>query len=75
MAREIYMLEHRGRLLTELGVFKTRERAEEMVTDNGVIQCLQPAIMLKYFVPEKYDRLCADWRPPAVVAFREVTEK
>jgi len=74
MKREIYMLEHHGRLVTWVSVFVTRKTAERMAKDESVLNSLRPARTLKVFAPEQYERALADWRPPTVVRFVESSD-
>lgn len=72
--REIFMLEHNGRLCFEFGSFRTEESAVAASRDSGVRDVLRPAVTLKYFAPAEYERLCTEWKPPTVVRFREFPE-
>lgn len=73
--REIFLLEHNGRLLWEFRVMKTRGEAESRARDAHVINSLKPSATLKIFAPNKYEELMGEFQPPKVVRFVESAEE
>lgn len=73
--REIFLLEHNGRLLREFRVMKTRGEALSRAASASVIDSLKPSATLKIFAPNKYEELMREFQPPKVVRFVEEMEK
>lgn len=71
--REIFLLEHRGVIQTELA-FKTRESAQKYADDPHSQEWFKPSAVLKVWDRDKYERLMKEFKPPTVVRFVEMVE-